>query len=194
MRNYEYCKLTINRKRNQRINALSASVRHFEKFLVMFCCFVDIWTKTIERLLIGWAVWRDHLALSLNLGIFRTVNFEFQKATHARTFCFCLGVSRPFASDTSPERIDREGLRKRHTVTRQLPTDPFSESMINERAREEVDRSSSPTSTKTSFVLTNDHWSVNKNSKVDVEFVIWRGDWRNATSEYRMQNWLLSQM
>ena len=29
--------------------------------------------------------------------------FEFQKATHACAFCFCLGVSRPFASDTSPK-------------------------------------------------------------------------------------------
>ena len=29
------------------------------------------------------------------------------------------GVSRPFASDTSPKRIDREGLGKRRTGTRQ---------------------------------------------------------------------------
>ena len=28
----------------------------------------------------------------------------------------------------------------------------------------------------------------------DVEFEISRGDWRNAASEYRMQNWHLSQM
>ena len=60
-------------------------------------------------------------------------------------------------------------------------------------------RSPSPTPTKASFVLTNDHWSVNKNSKVElkiynVEFEIWRGDWWNAASEYRMQNWHLSQM
>ena len=31
----------------------------------------------------------------------------------------CEGVSRPFASDTSPKRIDREGLGKRRTGTRQ---------------------------------------------------------------------------
>ena len=34
---------------------------------------------------------------------------------------------------------------------------------------EEVDRSPSPTPTKTSFVSTNDHWSVNKNSKVELK-------------------------
>ena len=34
--------------------------------------FVFIWTKTKARDLIGWAVSRDHLTLSLNLGIFRT--------------------------------------------------------------------------------------------------------------------------
>ena len=34
----------------------------------------------------------------------------------------CEGVSRPFASDTSPKRIDREGLRKRRTGTRQWRT------------------------------------------------------------------------
>ena len=45
--------------------------------------------------------------------------FEFQKATNACAFCFCLGVSRPFVSDTSPKRIDREGLGKRRTRTRQ---------------------------------------------------------------------------
>ena len=33
----------------------------------------------------------------------------------------CEGVSRPFASDTSPKRIDREGLGKRRTGTRQVP-------------------------------------------------------------------------
>ena len=57
----------------------------------------------------------------------------------------------------------------------------------------EVDRSPPPTLTKASFVSTNDDWSVNKNSKVDfkiyeVEFEIWRGDLRNAPSEYRMQS------
>ena len=31
----------------------------------------------------------------------------------------CENVSRPFASDTSPKRIDREGLGKRRTETRQ---------------------------------------------------------------------------
>ena len=45
--------------------------------------------------------------------------FEFQKVTHACAFCFCLGVYRPFASDTSPKRIDREGLGKRRTGTTQ---------------------------------------------------------------------------
>ena len=47
------------------------------------------------------------------------VIFEFQKPTRACAFCFCLGVSRPFASDTSPKRIDREVLGKRRTGTRQ---------------------------------------------------------------------------
>ena len=35
----------------------------------------------------------------------------------------CENVSRPFASDTSPKRIDREGLGKRRTGTRQGKTD-----------------------------------------------------------------------
>ena len=61
---------------------------------------------------------------------------------------------------------------------------------------EEVDRSPSHTPTKASFVSTNDHWSVNKNSKDElkiyyVEFEISRDDCRNAASEYRMQNWRL---
>ena len=50
-------------------------------------------------------------------------SLEFQKATHACAFCFCLGVSRSFASDTSPKRIDREGLGKRRTGTRQDDND-----------------------------------------------------------------------
>ena len=33
----------------------------------------------------------------------------------------CEGVSHPFPSDTSPKRIDREGLGKRRTGTRQVP-------------------------------------------------------------------------
>ena len=33
--------------------------------------------------------------------------FEFQKAMHSCVFCFCLGISRPFASDTSPKWIER---------------------------------------------------------------------------------------
>ena len=56
---------------------------------------------------------------------------------------------------------------------------------------EEVDRSPSPTPTKTSFVSTNDHWSVNKKSKIelkiyDVEFEISHGDRRNAASENQL--------
>ena len=49
------------------------------------------------------------------------VIFEFQNVTHACAFCFCLGVSRPFASDKSQKRIDREleGLGKHSTGTRQ---------------------------------------------------------------------------
>ena len=39
-------------------------------------------------------------------------SLEFQKATHTCAFCFCLGVSRSFASDTSPNWIDRQGLGK----------------------------------------------------------------------------------
>ena len=55
------------------------------------------------------------------LQISANVIFEFQKATHACAFCFCLGVSCTFALDTSPKRIDREGLGKRLTWTRQNP-------------------------------------------------------------------------
>ena len=61
---------------------------------------------------------------------------------------------------------------------------------------EEVERSPSPTPTKASFVSSNGHRRVNKNSKDElkiyyVEFEISRDDWRNAASEYRMQNWFL---
>ena len=42
---------------------------------------------------------------------------------HACAFCFCLGVSCPFTSDTSPKRIDREGLGKRRIGTRQSCSD-----------------------------------------------------------------------
>ena len=45
-------------------------------------------------------------------------HLEFQ--THVWAFCFCLDVSRPFASDTSPKWIDREGLGKRRTGTGQV--------------------------------------------------------------------------
>ena len=46
-------------------------------------------------------------------------SLEFQKATHTCAFCFCPGVSRSFASGTSPKWIDRKGLGKRRTGTRQ---------------------------------------------------------------------------
>ena len=46
-------------------------------------------------------------------------SLEFQKATHACAFCSCPGVSRSFASGTSPKWIDRKGLGKRRTGTRQ---------------------------------------------------------------------------
>ena len=46
-------------------------------------------------------------------------HLEFQKTTPAHAFCFCLGVSHSFASDTSPKWIDREGLGKRRTGSRQ---------------------------------------------------------------------------
>ena len=38
-------------------------------------------------------------------------HLEFQKATHTCAFCSCLGISAPFATDTSLKRIDQEGLR-----------------------------------------------------------------------------------
>ena len=56
-----------------------------------------------------------------NLLLLTTLTYivEFQKATYACAFCFCLGVSRPFTSDTSPKWIDWEGLGKCRTGTRQ---------------------------------------------------------------------------
>ena len=61
------------------------------------------------------------------------VIFEFPKVTHACAFCFCLRVSRPFASDTSPKRIDREGLGKRRTGTRQVQNVKFAKPMFSTR-------------------------------------------------------------
>ena len=45
--------------------------------------------------------------------------FQKCKNTHACALRDCLGVSRPFVSDTSPKCIDREGLERRRTGTRQ---------------------------------------------------------------------------
>ena len=47
-------------------------------------------------------------------------HLDFKKATHACAFCFWLGFSCSFTSDTSPKWIDREGLGKRRTGTRQI--------------------------------------------------------------------------
>ena len=44
---------------------------------------------------------------------------ELFKNAHACALRDCLGVSRPFVSDTSPKCIDREGLKRRRTGTRQ---------------------------------------------------------------------------
>ena len=46
----------------------------FWKFLINGAMFWFVFWKTQARLLIGWKVSRDRLALSLNLGIFRTDN------------------------------------------------------------------------------------------------------------------------
>ena len=45
--------------------------------------------------------------------------FQKGKNAHACALRDCLGVSRPFVSDTSPKCIDREGLKRRRTGTRQ---------------------------------------------------------------------------
>ena len=94
------------------------------------------------------------------------------------------------------------GLR---SESRALPTDSLFHKAwwTKSQGRRSIGRLS-PTSTKASFVSTNDRWScwsVNKNSKVelkiyrDVQFeTSWRGDWRNAAGEYRMQNWHLIHM
>ena len=50
----------------------------------------------------------------LNVGTFQKC-----KNAHACALRDCLGVSRPFVSDTSPKCIDREGLERRRTGTRQ---------------------------------------------------------------------------
>ena len=44
---------------------------------------------------------------------------ELFKNAHACALRDCLGVSRPFVSDTSPKCIDREGLKRRRAGTRQ---------------------------------------------------------------------------
>ena len=46
----------------------------------------------------------------LNVGTFQKC-----KNAHACALRDCLGVSRPFVSDTSPKCIDREGLKRRRT-------------------------------------------------------------------------------
>ena len=43
--------------------------------------------------------------------------FQKCKTAHACALRDCLGVSRPFVSDTSPKCIDREGLKRRRTGT-----------------------------------------------------------------------------
>ena len=59
-----------------------------------------------------------------NLPLFATsykhpLSLPFENKTNACAVCFCLGFLRPFASDTSPKRIDREGLGESRTGTRQ---------------------------------------------------------------------------
>ena len=48
--------------------------------------------------------------------------FQKCKKAHACALRDCLGVSRLFVSDTSPKCIDREGLERRRTETRQCFT------------------------------------------------------------------------
>ena len=48
--------------------------------------------------------------------------WELFKNAHACALWDCLGVSWPFVSDTSPKCIDQEGLKRRHTGTRQRST------------------------------------------------------------------------
>ena len=48
--------------------------------------------------------------------------FQKCKNAHACALRDCLGISRPFVSDTSPKCIDREGLERRRTGTRQNRT------------------------------------------------------------------------
>ena len=79
-------------------------------------------TKSEEKRMFSQAirVWKKKLSSTTSWSLHpRTQRLEFQKSTHACAFCFCLGISRSFASDTSPKRIDREGLGKRLTGTRQ---------------------------------------------------------------------------
>ena len=53
--------------------------------------------------------------------LFQLTVWTFQKCknAHACALQDCLGISRPFVSDTSPKCIDREGLERRRTGTRQ---------------------------------------------------------------------------
>ena len=83
-----------------------------------------------------------------------------QKVTYACAFCFCLGVSRPFASDTSPKRIDREGLGKRRTGTRQ----PLTKSAWEATPKQDI---------RSSFV---EQWSTvvwNPESKTVLDPLTW---------------------
>ena len=50
------------------------------------------------------------------------LTFQKCKTAHACALRDCLGVPRPFVSDTSPKCIDREGLKKRRAGTRQAGT------------------------------------------------------------------------
>ena len=59
-------------------------------------------------------------------GLFQLNVWTFQKCKNNARACAlrgCLGVSRPFVSDTSPKFIDREGLERRRTGTKQNKTD-----------------------------------------------------------------------
>ena len=81
-----------------------------------------------------------------------------------------------------------------------LPTGSlFSQSMMDERAGG-GGRSVAISHPHKGFFCV-DQWSLKRKQisnvelKIyDVDFEIWRRDWRNAASEYRVQNWPLSQM
>ena len=105
-------------QQTSRVKYLSSLVRYDDS------CFATIrHVQSIKRLVRPRPNIRCHRVLFIH---YFSWPCELFKNAHACALRDCLGVSRPFVSDTSPKCIDQEGLERRRTGTRQAQTDDWT--------------------------------------------------------------------